>query len=234
LTTELGVEPEDRTTALYEQIRAGDFTGQTPPGHTAGDLREAAASPRHNLPAQSTLFIGREQEMAALADLCADPACRLITLVGPGGIGKTRLTLQTAADQLSRFAHGVWFIPLAPLASPDLIPSSIAEALTFRPYGAENLRTQLLNFLVDRHLLLVLDNFEHLLDGVDLLPEILEHAPGVRLLVTSRERLRLREEWVFDVRGLLFPRKRPWYHVGRLQCHAAFHPERPPRRIHAH
>jgi predicted ATPase/DNA-binding CsgD family transcriptional regulator len=99
----------------------------------------------------------------------------------------------------------VYFVPLQPLTTPDFIVPTIADSLKFTFYGEGDPKTQLLHYLRDKHLLLLLDNFEHLLDGVDLLPEILDHAPGVKLLVTSRERLHLREEWVFDVRGLFYP-----------------------------
>jgi predicted ATPase/DNA-binding CsgD family transcriptional regulator len=159
----------------------------------------------HNLPSPSTPFIGREGELFEITGLLSDPACRLLTLTGPGGIGKTRLALEAAFKIVNAFPNVVFFVPLQPLTSPDFIVTAIADALRFSFYGGGDLKSQLLDFLREKHLLLLLDNFEHLMDGVDLLPEILEAAPGVKLLVTSRERLRLREEWVFDVRGLSFP-----------------------------
>ena len=157
-----------------------------------------------NLPSQPTPFIGREHELAEIARRLADPACRLLTLTGPGGIGKTRLAIE-AALRLHEFTSGAYFVPLQPLTSPNFMVSTIADALNFAFYGEQDPKIQLLHYLRDQHLLLVLDNFEQLLDGTDLLPEILEYAPGVKLLVTSRERLQLREEWVFDVGGLPYP-----------------------------
>ncbi len=157
------------------------------------------------LPAQATSFVGREGELSEIAALLRDPACRLLTLVGAGGIGKTRLALQAAHDQLPRFSNGVYFVPLQPLTSSDLLPSAIASALKITFYGSDEPRLQIIHYLREKHLLLILDNFEHLLDGVGLLSDILEAAPEVKLLVTSRERLNVQEEWTLMVDGLAFP-----------------------------
>ena len=158
-----------------------------------------------NFPAQATPFVGRSGELVEIAARLRDPACRLLTLVGPGGIGKTRLALEVA--QQVTFPDGVFFIPLQPLTSAEFIVTSISDVLHLSSYGNPDVRTQLLAYLQNKYLLLVLDNFEHLLDGTELLLEILEVAPNVNLLVTSRERLRLREEWVIDVHGLPFPQQ---------------------------
>ncbi len=187
LATELGVEPSSRTRALYERIRAARRLSHPP------------------LPPQPTPFIGRERELRQIARLLANPDCRLLTLVGPGGIGKTRLALQVAAQHRDAFLHGVGFVPLASLQSPALLPQAIAKALGFTFHGQADLETQLLNHLREREMLLVLDNFEHLLTGTEFLVTLLQQAPDVKLLVTSREALHLRWEWRFEVHGMTVP-----------------------------
>ncbi len=162
--------------------------------------------PTHNLPVQPTPFIGRDSELSEIADLLADPACRLLTLVGPGGIGKTRLALQAGANQLSNFVHGVYLVSLAPVGSANLLPSAISATLNVTFYGPDEPGLQIINYLRDKHLLLILDNFEHLLDGIPLLTAILAEAPLVKLLISSRERLNLLEEWVIVLQGMPFPK----------------------------
>jgi predicted ATPase/DNA-binding CsgD family transcriptional regulator len=157
-----------------------------------------------NLPYQSTTFVGRESEIADLTTLLHDPSCRLLTLAGPGGIGKTRLAIEAAAH-LSHFADGIYFVPLQPITSVDNIPTALASALNFQFQGKSEPIPQLLHLLRDKHLLLLLDNFEHVLDGVELVLQILHNAPQVKLLITSREALNLREEWVRSIRGLDYP-----------------------------
>jgi predicted ATPase len=157
------------------------------------------------LPSQPTPFVGRERELAEIDQLLGDPACRLLALVGPGGIGKTRLAIEAAANRVDSFGDGVFFVPLQPLASADYLVPAIAEVLQFPFAGQESAREMLVGYLGDKQMLLLLDNFEHLLAGVDLLPAILNAAPGVRLLVTSREVLGLREEWIRTVDGLSYP-----------------------------
>ena len=158
-----------------------------------------------NLPRQITSFIGRQQELADLTALLKDPACRLLTLVGPGGIGKTQLAIQAARGQLSQLPDGVCFVPLAPVASAELLPSVLASVLQITFFDSADLNEQLLHYLHEKTVLLLLDNFEHLLAGAELLSAILQSSAGVKLLVTSRERLNLQEEWVFALAGLHFP-----------------------------
>ncbi len=169
-------------------------------------LRTLAAHP-NNLPPQPTPFLGREEELAEISRLLDDPACRLLTLVGPGGIGKTRLSLQVAAEKVEAFPHGVYFVPLAPLTAPDFIVSTIADALHFSFYSREDPQVQLLSYLREKTMLLVMDNFEHLVAGAGLLADILESAPSVKILVSSRERLNLHGEWVYPLAGLRVPGK---------------------------
>jgi predicted ATPase/DNA-binding SARP family transcriptional activator len=160
---------------------------------------------RHNLPPQLTAFIGREAELAKLADLLANPACRLLTIVGTGGVGKTRLALQASSAQIGLYSHGIYFVPLASTISADFLVSAIADSLGFTFNGVQAPQVQILNYLREKELLLVLDNFEHLVDGGRLVAEILVSAPAVKMLVTSRERLKLHGEWVYEIQGLAIP-----------------------------
>ena len=158
-----------------------------------------------NLPLPRTSFVGRASELEAIDRLLEDSGCRLLTLVGPGGAGKTRLALEAAARRVDRYPHGVHFVPLVSVASPDFLAPAVAEAIQFAIDGAHSgfsAQDQLLDYLSERSTLLVLDNFEHLVEGSGLLGEVIERAPHVRLLTTSRERLNVQSEWVFDVEGL--------------------------------
>src|SRR5689334_4186531 len=158
-----------------------------------------------NLPLPRTSFVGRAAELEALDRLLDDPGCRLVTLVGPGGVGKTRLALEAAARRVDRYAHGVHFVPLVSVASPDLLAPVLAESIQFAVDGAHSgfsAQDQLLDYLSERSTLLVLDNFEHLIESSGFLSEIIERAANVELLITSRERLNLQSEWAFDVEGL--------------------------------
>ncbi|CAN5381835.1 BTAD domain-containing putative transcriptional regulator [soil metagenome] len=193
LAEELGVEPDAGTQALYEGIRAG----------TNGVRRVPHSATR--FPAEVTLLIGRERELADIDALLKRDDCRLLTLTGPGGIGKTRLAIRVAATASRTYADGICFVPLAGLGSANLLASAMTDALMASFLGQTNHRQTLLSYLRDREVLIVLDNFEHLLDGVDLVEEILEQAPGIQLLVTSRQRLNVRGEWVMEVRGLTPP-----------------------------
>ena len=171
-------------------------------------LRSMSSQP-NNLPRQPTPLVGRANELAEISDLLSKPDCRLLTLVAPGGMGKTRLGLQAAAEQIDLFRHGVFFVPLAGVASADNIPPTIANALKLSFYGADDLESQLHNYLGEKQLLLLLDNFEHLIDGAGTVADILAAAPEVKVLVTSRRQLRLQAEWAFDVPGLSVPENGP-------------------------
>ncbi len=192
LQEELGVSPSPETRALYKRIRD-------------------APAPRYNLPLEPTPFVGREAELAEIAHALADAECRLLTLVGLGGVGKTRLAVQAARAEIHTFLHGVFFVPLAALEGPHLLAEAIARALDLHLHGRQPASAQLLNYLRGRELLLVLDNFEHLLtpsrasQSLSLVLKILQNAPGVKMMVTSRQRLNLRWEWLIEIEGLPYP-----------------------------
>ncbi len=189
LDKELGVLPSAETVALYERIRA------------------TADTPRHNLPAQPTPFVGREAEITQIAGMLQNPACRLLTLVGTGGMGKTRLALQAAAraHQQGLFLHGVFFVSLVGVDSETLLATAVATACDLHFSGSQNPTAQLFTFLRDRELLLVLDNFEHLLDESIWLVQLLQQAPGIKLLITSREALNVQWEKSLPLDGLTLP-----------------------------
>ncbi len=184
-------EPE----RLY-QLDAPDLPAAFPP------LKTLDARP-NNLPLQLTSFVGREPELTALAAFV--PQHRLVTLTGPGGTGKTRLALQVAAELLADFADGVFFIDLASLQDPTLVPSAVAQALGVQGISDTPLRAIVLRFLRDKHLLLILDNYEHLLAAAEFAGALLHAAPAVRLLVTSRAPLRVTGEREYAVAPLLVP-----------------------------
>jgi DNA-binding SARP family transcriptional activator len=188
LAEELSVEPMLETTRLYERIRA------------ARDLPF-----RHNLPSQATTFIGREAALQELTRLLSDPSRRLVTITGPGGAGKSRLALQAAAGLTGAFLHGVYLVPLASLASGEHLSLAVGNGLGYPFTGKEHPKQQLLRYLQEKELLLVLDNCEHLPEVADFADEILRTAPQAKILATSRERLDLVEEWLFDLDGLDYP-----------------------------
>jgi predicted ATPase len=241
LAEELGIEPAPETSRLYYRIQA------------------ARALSSDNLPASDGSFVGRAVELQQIRRYLANPACRLVTLVGPGGIGKTRLALEAARQQQQSLLHGVCFVPVADLPSADFLMLAVAGALELSLHGVDDSPAQLLMALHEREMLLVLDDFEHLLaappvalengltvavvdkeeaavtwstaakahlpprrqatingdghksrrngqlGGLALLSDILSAAPEIKILVTSRERLNLEEEWLFQVEGLSPP-----------------------------
>lgn len=189
LKAELGVEPSSETNDLYELIK----TGKIP-----------FPKPTANLPEPTSTFIGRSKEQSELAELLADPTCRLITLHGPGGIGKTHLAQQVARNQAGLFTDGVFLVPMAGVDSISAGLGAIAESLGLPP-AIQDSEVQLKEILRKKEMLIVLDNFEHLIEGCEVLGNLMDSAPDVIFLVTSRERLQLRQEWVYTLEGLSYP-----------------------------
>ena len=210
------MEPLAETTHLYEQLKG------------------ASSPPPHNLPPQPTLFVGRDEELQHITSQLNDPACRLLTITGSGGIGKTRLATKIAARYLDPttgfggqaatvFPDGVYYVPLArlipqPQASNTRIDSillPIAQALNLPQPSTTDLFSQLLTHLQREQskVLFVLDNFEHLLaadsaygeESVRIISHLLQNTRHLKLLVTSQERLNLQEEWVVELQGLTYP-----------------------------
>lgn len=199
LHTELGLEPPAKMTALIQDVRLKRALLLPRPGAV-----------RHNLPAAYDQFFGRQtirQEIHARLD---QPWCRLVTIVGQGGVGKTRLATTVARDRLGQFRDGVWLVELADIAADDddvaeAIAVEIATALDLRLSGPATPVEQLLSHLQHKEMLLVLDNFEHLLEGIELVLDIVRRCEHVKLLVTSREALNLRAEWTIALTGLTYP-----------------------------
>src|SRR5665811_955646 len=197
LEEELGVEPERETAELHAEIRAsGASRRPIPPEKTSQASR---------IPVPMTRLVGREQELEDVADMLAQRDCRLLTLIGPGGSGKTRMAIQVAMDQVDSFPDGAMFVSLSSVRERDGIAAAIAAELGLQLSGGDEPEQQLLDWLRDRSLFLVLDNAEHLVDGMQLVPRMLAAARDIRILITSRERLLLHGEWVYDVRGLAYP-----------------------------
>ena len=193
LADQMGLEPSAETAALFEQVRQAAAARRP--------LPPAGLPPSHNLRLPNTPFLGRAAEQLQLAELLADSATRLITLLGAGGMGKTRLALQVGYAQIGLFPDGVWFVPLLESG----LVTAIADALQFTFAGPEEPHTQLFNFLSGKCALVILDSFEHIQSEAALLAELLEAAPSLTLLVTSRLRLDLHSEIVFAVDGLEIP-----------------------------
>jgi predicted ATPase/Tfp pilus assembly protein PilF len=216
------LEPDD-IQRLYRVLQAGKSTLASKLKQEAEDfdidlsgtdltLPEVRETIRHNLPIRATSFVGRDLELVEIARQLANPDIRLLTLHGTGGIGKSRLAVQAAYDQLQQargynplFTDGIFFVPLDALASADLIPATIAEALGLELQGQDDTLSQVIRFIGRKHLLLILDNYEHLMAGATLPSKLLSSCANLKLLVTSRERLNVEEEWVMTLEGLPVP-----------------------------
>ena len=156
----------------------------------------------NNLPVQPTAFIGRDRAVAALTALLRSSDARFVTLTGPGGIGKTRLAVRVAADVIDDFPDGVWFVPLAAVAAAEAVPGTIAAVLDVQPQGDEMLTDAIARHVADRRLLLVLDNFEQVVDAAELVADLHLRCPNLTMLATSREWLHVRAEREVRVEAL--------------------------------
>jgi predicted ATPase/DNA-binding SARP family transcriptional activator len=201
LREELDVPPQTETLRLLEALKARALP-PAPSAAPAVNVSTPEQAPSASaLPLAATPLHGRAHELRGLLRHLEDPACRLLTLTGPGGIGKTRLAQEAAHQRAGAHHHGARFISLAAVDLPSRLATVLVEALAL-PASPVPAEVQLREHLRSRDVLLVLDNLEHLLQAVPLLAELLAHAPGLKLLVTSRERLNLRGEWVQPLDGL--------------------------------
>lgn len=193
LRDELGVEPERATVELARALRAGEEEAAEAP---------APAVRHERLPTPTGPFVGRTAELELIARRLADPDCRLLTLTGLGGVGKTRLAVEAARRQAGGFPNGAAFVPLAGVADAELVPAAIARGLELGPSPGMSVAAKVMDYLAGKRMLVVLDNLEHLLPDVAVVLDLLRAAPGVKILATSRARLLLSEEWVLPVGGL--------------------------------
>jgi predicted ATPase/DNA-binding SARP family transcriptional activator len=206
LASELGLDPTEQLTGLQQRILERDPTLVVAPPPSASPPATAPSSTtRSSLPRPLTRLVGRERELEALAALIADPDVRLITLIGPGGVGKTRLLVEVARRHELAYRDGAVFVRLERLTDPALVAAEIATALAHRDGTDGPSADGLVGYLAHRELLLVIDNFEHLLDAAALLAELLALDSPIRVLVSSRAALRIRGEQTFDVEPLGLP-----------------------------
>jgi predicted ATPase/DNA-binding SARP family transcriptional activator len=222
LKKELEADPETETLQLYEAIKKGKVqktwgvSKSIAPQIADRESSKALSTERkqdvHNLPSNPAPFIGRGKELDEISRILKEPACRLLTLLGPGGNGKTRLAVEYVVSMQAnanvQFKDGIWFIPLAPLSENQSIVSTVADSLQASGHQkGSDARQHLLGHVSGRKMLLVLDNFEHLMsdDNLQLVTDILSAAPQSKALTTSRERLDIQGETIFRVEGLETP-----------------------------
>jgi predicted ATPase/DNA-binding SARP family transcriptional activator len=198
---ELGLEPGEPLARLQRQILDRDLALGLDASPPVGRVERPAS----NLPRAVTRLVGRERELATLADLIADPDLRLVTLSGPGGVGKTRLLIELAARSEADYRDGAAFVRLERVTDPALVAAEIATALAQRDGTDGPSADGLAGYLRERELLLVVDNFEHLLSAAPVIAELLSSAPNIDVLVSSRTALRIRGELTFEVEPLALP-----------------------------
>jgi predicted ATPase/transcriptional regulator with XRE-family HTH domain len=206
LAEKLDIPAEQRSLFLKtaRQEKSPDSLNAIPPPSPLEAVSPQKPTHSH-LPVSPTPLIGREQETQIISKQLLEPSCRLLTLTGPGGIGKTRLAIEVGHVLKPHFADGVYFVSLAGVSTPDSVLPAIADVLGFGFSGPAHLMVQLTSFLHEKETLLIFDNMEHLLEGRDFLGTILLETHHVRMIVTSREQLHLQWEWLFEVQGLPLP-----------------------------
>lgn len=218
LKDELGVAPAEQTRLLYEQIRIGYFTPQE--GHMAStgpsvhaDAPVPPAQRFNNLPTAVTQFIGRRSELKNIADCLAHPGCRLLTITGLHGMGKTALMLQAAVAEADAFTDGVCYVPMSDTVEGGDIARVIADVLKIPVFGKASPQEQVIDYLRQKHLLLLLDNLEYVRTDTAFVTALLQHAPSVKVLGTSVVPLNHRVEWLLPLHGLPVPDSSTIAHV---------------------
>jgi len=180
-------------------------TNDVLPEHWKPLLLPSRERPGTPLPATVTSLVGRERELREVTALLNRPSVRLVTLTGPGGVGKTRLSLEIAKEVSARFTDAVAFVDMTSVTTPELVAPTIAHALGMRESGDRPIEDRLVDAMRDRHLLLLIDNFEQVMAAAPLVSHPLARCPLMRVLTTSREALRLSGEWVIAVAPLALP-----------------------------
>jgi predicted ATPase len=199
LRKELGIDPQPETRDLYKKIRKREIKP------VQVQKQKEKSEPSHNLPLQLSSFIGREKEQKAIAKLVASH--RLVTLIGAGGIGKTRLSLKVGEQFLNDFDQGVWFVELASLNDPALVPQAVSTVFDIVERSENTLTEKLIHFLQSKIILLILDNCEHLIDAcAELAETLLKNCPNLKILATSREAFGLAGEALVQVPSLSMPK----------------------------
>ena len=203
LAKDLKMTPLPETTDLVNQLI--DAVNKIKLQQGTEQAEVAPTRTLQNIPKGLSPFVGRDPERAHLVSLLEQPETRLLSLLGIGGIGKTRLAIEVARDYADKCEHGAVFVALASTASADYLASTLLTSIGLEPDSKKDAGTQVIEYLKDKDLFLVLDNFEHLITAKEYVQTLLEEAPNLKLLVTTRERLNLSQEQIFELTGMMLP-----------------------------